>query len=347
MHSMDLPTANRHLAGGDSLSREQMQSVMQVIMRGEATPAQIGAFLMALTIKGETVEELTGAALVMRKLAARVEVQTGPVVDTVGTGGDSAGLFNVSTASALVASAAGVCMAKHGSRAATGNSGSADVLEAAGVNIAITAQQVGRCIDECGIGFMFAPSHHAAMRHAIGPRREIGVRSIFNLLGPLTNPAGARRQLVGVFAQQWLTPMAAVFGELGSEHTLVVCSDDGLDEISVAAPTRVAELRHGKITEYGIAPAQFDLPTTALDGLKVADAQQSLALIRQALRGQPGATYNMVALNAGATLYVGGRAGSIADGVTLAQRILSSGTALDKLEQLARFTQAIGDAAPG
>ncbi|MDD9823039.1 MAG: anthranilate phosphoribosyltransferase, partial [Gammaproteobacteria bacterium] len=242
---MDLPTANRRLAAGEDLNRAEMQAVMRVIMQGEATPAQTGAFLTALAIKGETVEEITAAAATMREFAASVTVDADAIVDSVGTGGDGARLFNVSTAAALVAAAAGAVVAKHGNRAATGNAGSADVLEAAGVDIALNPQQVGDCIAQCGIGFMFAPTHHAATRHVIGARREIGIRTVFNLLGPLTNPAGATHQLVGVFDRRWVRPLAEVFAELGSVHTLVVCSEDGLDEISIAAPTWVAEWRRG------------------------------------------------------------------------------------------------------
>ena len=242
---MDLPTANRRLAAGEDLNRAEMQAVMRVIMQGEATPAQTGAFLTALAIKGETVEEITAAAATMREFAATVTVDADAIVDSVGTGGDGARLFNVSTAAALVAAAAGAVVAKHGNRAATGNAGSADVLEAAGVDITLNPQQVGDCIAQCGIGFMFAPTHHAATRHVIGARREIGIRTVFNLLGPLTNPAGATHQLVGVFDRRWVRPLAEVFAELGSVHTLVVCSEDGLDEISIAAPTWVAEWRRG------------------------------------------------------------------------------------------------------
>ncbi len=337
---MDLQTANRRLSAGKNLNRDEMQSVMRLIMSGESTPAQIGAFLAALMIKGETVEEIVGAAVIMRELAARVETKAGKVADSVGTGGDVAKLFNVSTASALAAAAAGAVMAKHGNRAATGNSGSADVLEAAGVNIAINPRQVGECIDHCGIGFMFAPTHHAATRHVIGPRREIGIRTIFNLLGPLTNPAGARYQLVGVFEQRWVRPLAEVFAELGSVHTLVVCSDDGLDEISIAAGTQVAEYRNGEISEYRIEPEQFGVAKTPLDALKVADSGESLELIRAALGGVEGAAFDMVVLNAGATIYAADLSDSLSSGVEQAREVLAGGAALAKLEQLAEFTSA-------
>ena len=343
---MDLPTANRKLAAGEDLTRGEMQAVMRLIMSGESTPAQVGAFLTALMIKGETVEEIVGAAVIMRELAAAVETGADKVADSVGTGGDVAKLFNVSTASALVAAAAGAVMAKHGNRAATGNSGSADVLEAAGVNIAIKPQQVGQCIDQCGIGFLFAPTHHAATRHVVGPRREIGIRTIFNLLGPLTNPADAKYQLVGVFDQRWVRPLVEVFAELGSVHTLVVCSDDGLDEISIAAGTQVAEYRNGKFSEYRIEPAQFGVATTSLDGLKVADSRESLKLIREALGGVKGAAFDMVALNAGATIYAADLTDSLSSGVERAREVLDGGAALKKLAQLAEFTSALGGERP-
>ncbi len=341
---MDLQSANRHLAAGNDLNRDQMQDVMRLIMHGEATPAQIGAFLTALTIKGETVEEIVGAAIMMRQLAAKVETRADKIVDTVGTGGDGAKLFNVSTASALVASAAGASMAKHGNRAATGNSGSADVLEAAGVNIAITPEQVGQCIDQVGIGFMFAPTHHAATRHAIGPRREIGIRTIFNLLGPLTNPANARFQLVGVFDQKWVRPLAEVFAELGSQHTLVVCSDDGTDEISIAAGTEVAELKNGAVSTYRIEPEQFGIEKTPLDTIIVEDAEHSLRLIKEALSGTAGPAFDMVAINAGATIYAADLAQDLQAGVNLAREVLTSGKALDKLGALATLTTGFVEA---
>ena len=337
---MDLQTANRQLSAGKNLSREHMQDVMRLIMHGEATPAQIGAFLTALMIKGETVDEIVGAATIMRELAAKVDTRVSPIVDTVGTGGDVAKLFNVSTASALVASVAGAKMAKHGNRAATGNSGSADVLEAAGVNIAITPNQVGQCIDEVGIGFMFAPTHHAATRHAIGPRREIGVRTIFNLLGPLTNPADAQYQLVGVFDQKWVHPLAQVFAELGSIHTVVVCSDDGTDEISIAESTAIADFNNGRISTYRIAPEDFGIKRASLESLVVSDPAHSLHMIKHALSGQHGPAFDMVALNAGATLYAADLVASIAEGVDVARSVLDSGQGIDKLQQLAAFTSA-------
>ncbi len=336
---MDLPSALRALTQKQDLDRAQMKDVMTIIMEGEATPAQIGAFLVALNMKGETVDEITGAAMVMRSFAAAVKPAEGQIVDCVGTGGDGAGIFNVSTASALVVATAGVRVAKHGNRAATGRSGSADLLEAAGVNIALTPVQVARCIDEVGIGFMFAPTHHGATRHAIGPRREIGVRNIFNLLGPLTNPAGARDLLVGVFAPNWVRPVAEVFHELGAHHVLVVHSADGLDEISLAAPTAVAELRDGAVSEYRIAPADFGLePIDDIHQLAVDSAAASLAMVTAVLSGEPGPAADMVALNAGATIYAADRADSLAGGVDRAREILASGESMGKLQALAAFS---------
>jgi len=336
---VDVQQAIRTLAQGQDLTRADMQDVMRIIMGGESTPAQIGAFLVALHIKGETVDEIVGAAEMMRELAAKVDVSGLNVVDTVGTGGDVAHLFNVSTASAFVTAAAGAYVAKHGNRAATSKSGSADVLEAAGVNIALTPEQVSRCIQEVGIGFMFAPTHHSATRHAVGPRREIGVRSIFNVLGPLTNPAGARRQLVGVYDQRWVRPLAEVFQNLGSEHTLVIHSADGLDEISLADETFAAELKNGEINEFTISPDQFGIEQQDLQPLKVDSAEASLALIKSALGGTAGAGFDMVSLNAGATIYVAGLSDSLQRGVDTARDVLSSAKALDKMKQLANFSQ--------
>lgn len=328
---MDITAANRQLVAGESLSRDAMQAVMRQIMSGLATDAQIGAFLTALAIKGESVEEIVGAATMMRELSATVTPRATHLVDCVGTGGDGAKLFNVSTASTLVAAAAGAAMAKHGNRAATSHCGSADVLEAAGVNIAITPEQVAQCIDECGVGFMFAPTHHAATRHVMTARKEIGIRTIFNLLGPLTNPAAARYQVTGVFSQQWLMPLAQVYAAMGSEHTLIVSSDDGLDEISIAADTQAVEYRNGVYREFTIRPAEFDVTPSALAAITVADARASLALIQQALGGARGGAYDIVALNGGATIYVSGLVDSLAAGVARAREILDQGVALHTL----------------
>ena len=335
---MNIQTAIKSLMQGQNLSQNEMQEVMSAIMGGEATPSQISAFLVALAIKGETVEEITGAATIMRSLAAPVELDADKIIDSVGTGGDGAKLFNVSTASAFVVAAAGGTVAKHGNRAASGNSGSADLLEAAGVKITITPEQVAECINQTGIGFMFAQTHHSAMKYAMPTRREIGVRTVFNLLGPITNPARATHQLTGVFAEHWVKPMAEVLGRLGSTHALVVHSADGLDEISLAGNTSVAEFRDGAVTTYTICPEDFGIQSQALDSLLVDDSAQSLGLVRSALSGESGPAFDMVSLNAGATLYAGDLTDSLAEGVALAQDTLRSGRALQKLEELAAFS---------
>lgn len=338
---MDIQAAIRALTEGQSLSSEDMQAVMRQIMTGEATPAQIGGFLIALRMKGETVDEITGAARVMRELATGVKISADHVVDTCGTGGDGAHIFNVSTASALVVAAAGGKVAKHGNRSVSSSSGSADVLEAAGVNLALNPQQVASCVEQLGVGFMFAPAHHSAMKHAIGPRREMAVRTVFNLLGPLTNPAGAPNQVLGVFGRQWLRPLAEVLQRLGSHHVMVVHAEDGLDEISIAGTTHVAELNNGQIREYDISPEQFGLQRSPLDGLVVSDAAASLTLIRAALGGEPGPAADIIKLNAGAAIYVSGLSGNLDAGIARAGDILVSGVALDKLDELVRFSQSL------
>ncbi len=337
---MNIQSAIKTLMQGKDLEQNQMQDVMSAIMGGEASASQISAILVALAIKGETVDEIVGAATIMRSLAAPVEIKVDKIIDCVGTGGDGAKLFNVSTASAFVVAAAGGTVAKHGNRAASGNSGSADLLEAAGVNISISPAQVAQCIEQCGVGFMFAPTHHAAMKHAIATRKEIAVRTVFNLLGPITNPARATHQLTGVFSDHWVVPMAEVLGRLGSQHALVVHSADGLDEISLATTTNVAEFKDGQVTAYTIAPEDFAIVPQSLDSLLVDDAAQSLALIRDALSGKAGPAFDMVALNAGATLYAADMADSLGEGVELARQILNSGQALEKLDQLAALTQS-------
>jgi anthranilate phosphoribosyltransferase len=337
---MDLPTAICHLIERQDLAPEAMTEVMRAIMTGQATPAQIGGFLVGLRMKGETVAEIAAAAQVMRELAARVPVSKEHLVDTCGTGGDSSGTFNISTASAFVAAAAGARVAKHGNRAVSGKSGSADVLEAAGVRLDLTPEQVAACIEKLGVGFLFAPAHHAAMKHAVGPRREMGVRTIFNLLGPLTNPASAPNQVLGVFAAQWLLPMAEVLKALGSRHVLVVHAEDGLDEISIAAPTRIAELKDGRIAAYTITPESFGIERAPLDAVKAADAKQSLALVHEALSGRAGPACDIVALNAGAAIYVSGIADSLVQGVEHARQVMDSGAARAKLSELIAYTQS-------
>jgi anthranilate phosphoribosyltransferase len=338
--TMDMQQAIRAVTQRIDLSEEEMTAVMGLIMRGEATPAQIGGFLVGLAMKGETVEEVTAAVRVMRELATHVTVHAEHLVDTCGTGGDATGTFNISTASAMVVAAAGARVAKHGNRSVSSRSGSADVLEAAGVNLDLTPEQVARCIDEVGVGFLFAPRHHGAMKHAVGPRREMGVRTLFNVLGPLTNPAGAPNQVLGVFSNRWLEPLAQVLGRLGSRHVMVVHAEDGLDEISIGAPTRVAELRDGEVTVYLVAPEDFGITRADLAGIRVEDAAQSLAMIRGVLEGRPGPARDIVLLNAGAAIYVAGLADTLAAGIDRAREAIDSGTAADKLEQLVAFSKS-------
>jgi anthranilate phosphoribosyltransferase len=318
---------------------------MRAIMTGQATPAQIGGFLIGLRMKGETVDEIAAAARVMRELATRVEIDLPHLVDTCGTGGDGASTFNISTASAIVTAAAGARVAKHGNRSVSSSSGSADVLEAAGVSLDLEPGQVAACVETVGVGFMFAPAHHSAMRHAIGPRREMGLRTIFNILGPMTNPAGVKRLLIGVYDSALCRPVAEVLMQLGAERVLVVHSADGLDEISAAAATHVVEGGPDGIVEFEVTPADFGLPLTPLDGLEVSSALESLELIRAALSGAPGdraeRARRVVALNAGAALYVAGLQSSIAEGVAAAQQLLQSGKPWLKVEALADFTAAL------
>lgn len=330
------------------LSTAEMQDVMREIMTGQCSDAQIGAFLVALRMKSETIDEITGAVSVMRELADRVELSSlDKVVDIVGTGGDGANIFNVSTASAFVIAAAGARVAKHGNRAVSGKTGSADLLEAAGIRLDLTPAQVVRCIEEVGVGFMFAQVHHKAMRYAAGPRRALGLRTLFNMLGPLTNPAGVTRQVVGVFNGALCRPLAEVLQRLGSEHVLVVHSRDGLDEFSLASATQVAELRAGEIREYELVPEDLGVKSQSLVGLSVDGPGASLALIRDALgkrateAGSKAA--EMIALNAGAAIYVSGIASDHAQGVAMAQDIIASGQAMEKLTELAMFTDCLGD----
>lgn len=341
---MNIQAAINHVIEDGSLSTEQMVLVMRQIMTGECTDAQIAGFLVALRIKGETVEEITGAATVMRELVTPVVVGGDHLVDIVGTGGDGASIFNVSTASTFVAAAAGARVAKHGNRSVSSNSGAADLLEIAGVRLDLTPLEVARCVDSVGVGFMFALNHHSAMKHAIGARKELATRTIFNLLGPITNPAAVKNQLLGVFSKQWLRPIVEVLRDLGSEHIVVVHSADGLDEISIAAETFVAELKDGEITEYTLTPEQFGIERGNLADLKVADAEQSLALIKALLSGDAGPASDIVALNAGAAIYAANIASSIEQGVLIAQDVLSTGLAAEKLKELAQVTQTMKDA---
>jgi anthranilate phosphoribosyltransferase len=337
---MDMQAAIKAVTEHKNLSSDDMTSVMRLIMTGEATPAQVGGFLIGLRMKGETVEEVAAAASVMRELSTRVDVDKQQLVDTCGTGGDASGSFNISTASAFVVAAAGGKVAKHGNRSVSSKSGSADVLEAAGVNLELSPEQVAACVNDIGVGFMFAPMHHSAMKHAIGPRREMAVRTIFNVLGPLTNPAGAPNQVLGVFSKDWVEPLAQVLKQLGSDHVLVVHADDGLDEISIGSATHVAELRDGDVTTYTVQPEDFGMQRAALSALKAEDAEDSLRIINSVLANEAGPARDIVCLNAGAAIYAAGLVSSFAEGVGRAQEVIASGEAAAKLEQLVTVTNA-------
>ena len=337
---MDMQAAIRAVTERQDLTAEQMQSVMRTIMTGEATAAQMGGFLVGLRMKGESVDEIAAAAQVMRDLATPVTIAGPHLVDTCGTGGDGANTFNISTTAALVVAAAGGKVAKHGNRSISSKSGSADVLEAAGVNLAISPEQVAECVERIGVGFMFAPHHHGAMKHAIGPRREMGVRTLFNLLGPLTNPAKAPHQVMGVFSVAWLEPLAQVLGQLGSQHVLIVHADDGMDEISIAGPSQVAEWRDGQLHRYSVTPEQFGMARADVSTLAVDSAEQSLAIVNDVLAGKTGPAQDIVALNAGAAIYAADLTDSLEAGVSKAQEIINSGVAADKLAQLVELTQS-------
>jgi anthranilate phosphoribosyltransferase len=341
MTSLNMQQAIDRVIRRSDLSAAEMTEVMRLIMTGGATPAQIGGFLVGLRTKGETVAEIAAAAAVMRDLAHGVDISgLENTVDIVGTGGDSSGTFNISTASMFVAAAAGCHVAKHGNRSVSSKSGSADLLEAAGIRLDLTPEQVSRCVREVGVGFMFAPGHHAAMKHAIGPRKEMGVRTIFNILGPLTNPAGVPNQLLGVFGDDLLEPMAEVLQRLGSHHVMVVHSRDGLDEISIGEATEVAELKDGAIRRYSIRPEDFGFKRASLETLKVSDAVGSLSIVRSVLEDHPGPARDIVTLNAGAGIYVAGKADSLETGIRRAGEVIASSEALNRLERLVVLTQS-------
>lgn len=340
---MDIQQALQQLLQSNNLSRADMTAVMQQIMTGNATPSQIGGFLVALRMKGETVDEVAAAAEVMRSLADRVSLNTDNAVDIVGTGGDVTSTFNVSTAASIVAAAAGVKIAKHGNRSVSSKSGAADLLEHAGVNINLSPAQVAACVEEVGVGFMFAPRHHSAMKHAIGPRREMGVRTIFNLLGPLTNPAGAPNQVLGVFDAEWVRPLAEVLGKLGSRHVMVVHGNDGMDEISCTGATQVAELVNGQVSEYSLSPKDFGLVEYDLAAIVVDGAEQSLAMVNSVLADEPGAARTIVLMNAGAAIYVSGVAETMGAGVEKAAEMLANGNAKATFQRLVEFTRALSD----
>lgn len=334
---MNIQQAIKAVIAKQNLTEDEMHAVMSDIMTGKTTDAQIGGFLVGLSMKGESVAEITAAAKVMRSLATGVQIHHPKyLVDTCGTGGDGLGLFNISTACAFVVAAAGGQVAKHGNRSISSKSGSADVLEAAGVNLDMSPEKISKCVEKIGVGFMFAPAHHSAMKHAIGARKDLAVRTIFNVLGPLTNPAKAPHQVMGVYDKALVEPIANVLKGLGSKHVMVVHSKDGLDEISIADDTYVAELKDGSVTTYTINPTDFGLPLGDLNDIKADDAENSLKLIQQALDGQDGAAKNIIAMNAGAAIYVSGMAKSLQTGINTALEILNGGSAHQKLDDFVR-----------
>ena len=330
---MNINEAIKAVISRQNLNEGEMHDVMSSIMTGQTTDAQIGAFLVGLSMKGETIEEITASAKVMRDLATSVKLSSDEyLVDTCGTGGDGLGLFNISTASAFVVAAAGGKVAKHGNRSISSKSGSADVLEAAGINLNLNPELISQCIEEIGVGFMFAPAHHSAMKHAIGPRKELAIRTIFNVLGPLTNPAKAPNQIMGVFDKNLVEPIANVLKGLDSRHVMVVHSEDGLDEFSIAKKTFVAELKDGDVSTYSVHPNDFGLNTGSLEELKAENANESLALIYDAFAGKEGAAKDIIALNAGAAIYVSGLVNSLENGINKASEVLTNGSAQDKLD---------------
>jgi anthranilate phosphoribosyltransferase len=326
-------------ADGRPLSLEEAKAAFDVMMSGEATPAQIGGLLMALRVRGETVDEITGAVMTMREKMTRVEGQEG-ALDIVGTGGDQSGTYNISTCAAFVAAGAGLKIAKHGNRALSSKSGAADALMALGVNIELAPDKIARCIDAAGVGFMFAPAHHAAMRH-VGPSRvELGTRTIFNLLGPLSNPAGVKRQVIGCFSRAWIEPMAKVLGQLGSSRVWVTHGEGGLDEITPAGITWVAELKDGTVTTFEITPESAGVTRGALADLKGGDAAHNAEALRSVLKGAPGAYADAAAMTAGAALLVAGKAQTLKEGVSRARAAIAEGKALKALDTLVAVSNA-------
>ena len=338
---MNYSSLLNRLLDKQDLPHHDMLELVQNIMGGHLTPAQIAAVLVALRIKGETVTEIAAAAEVMRELSTKVSVKdNGHLIDTCGTGGDGAQTFNISTASAVVAAAAGAHVAKHGGRSVSSTCGSADILEKLGVNVNLTPQQVAHCVDSIGVGFMFAPNHHSAMKHAAPVRRELGVRTLFNVLGPLTNPAGAANQVLGVFHKDLTSKLAQVLQQLGSRHVMVVHGADGMDEISISGATFIAELKDGTVREYSVQPQDFGLQVAALDTIRVANADEAKSMLQAVMDNQQGAALDIVKLNAGAAIYVAGLTPTLAEGVKKAAAVIASGAAKRKLAQLIQLSQA-------
>ena len=331
--------AIQKLLDRQNLNADEMRIVMRFIMSGNASDAQIGGFLIALRCKGETIAEIAAAAEVMRELATSVNITGEHIIDTCGTGGDGANTFNISTTSAFVVAAAGGQVAKHGNRSVSSRCGSADVLEVAGVNLDLSVEQVVQCVNEIGVGFLFAPKHHGAMKHTIKVRKDMGVRTLFNLLGPLSNPAAAPNQLLGVFAKEWVEPLAQVLKKLGSQHVLVVNAEDGLDEISIAAATSVAELKDGIVSIYTITPEQFGFKRAPLNKLAVDNAIDSLAMVMSVLDNQAGSARDIVQLNAGAAIYAANITDTLASGIAKAAQVIASGAARAKFDALIAYSK--------
>ena len=347
-----LKQAIRKVVDRLNLNEEEMEAAMDVIMSGQATPAQIGSFITALRLKGETIEEITGAARVMRRKATHIRVDNSlvnmdrdeinldmeTIVDTCGTGGDGTNTFNVSTTTAFVVAGCGLRVAKHGNRSVSSLCGSADVIQGLGVNLDVSSDVVEKCLNQVGIGFLFAPALHSAMKYAIGPRQEIGIRTIFNILGPLTNPAGANVQVLGVYKKELTPVLAEVLNKLGSRSAFVVYGEGSLDEISIIGKTQVSELKNGQVTTYSIKPEDFGLPRATLDDIRGGDAQKNAGIILSVLKGEPGAKRDIVLLNAAAALVAAGRAADFPDGIAQAAESIDSGRALEKLEGMKKIT---------
>ena len=323
-----------------NLQMHEAEEVMNEIMEGKATDAQIGAFLVALRMKGETIDEITACAKVMRSKASQIKPKSEMVVDTCGTGGDKSGTFNISTAAAFVVSGAGIAVAKHGNKSVSSSCGSADVLKHLGVKIDLSPKDVERCIDEVGIGFMFAPLFHTAMKYAIGPRKELGIRTIFNILGPLTNPANAKAQVVGVFDPSLTAPLAEALGKLGSKHAFVV-HGNGLDEITIESSTRVSEYKDGHVLSYNVSPSDFGMKLEDISDAKCNSIEENASAILEVLNGKKGVKRNIVLLNAAFAIFAGGKAGSIKEGIKIAEQSIDSGKALEKLEKLKEFSNGV------
>jgi anthranilate phosphoribosyltransferase len=336
---MDIQQALQKVLNNKNLTIDEMCDVMRLIMSGKTTEAQLGGFLIGLRCKGETIDEIAAAVQVMRELATKVVINGQHVIDTCGTGGDGANTFNISTTCAFVVAAAGGQVAKHGNRSVSSSCGSADLLEAAGVNLDLSVEKVTQCVNELGVGFLFAPKHHGAMKHTIKVRKEMGVRTLFNLLGPLSNPAGAPNQLIGVFAKEWVEPIAQVLKKLGSHHVLVVHADDGLDEISIASDTTIAELKEGEIFTYTISPEQFGFKRTSLTELAVVDAESSLVMVNSVLDNKSGPARDIVILNAGAAIYAANITDSLAAGIKKAAQVIASGAARSKFDALIAYSK--------